>query len=188
MFEESVKQSKRLPDYTRSDDFQVALALHGEVRDPLFLKYLEKLGEERLQSFGTDHFLVLDQIHSDRPVPDGLRPVLNELVEMGAVERTGRGRGTRYLLSHRFYELAGKKGHYTRKRGLDRNTNKALLLKHLEHCRTNGARLNELHQVLPAESKATIQNMLRELKADGAVRVEGKTRGSRWFPKEDKNA
>ena len=182
MFEESVKQSKRLPDYTRSDDFQVALTLHGEVQDPLFLKYLERLGEERLKSFGTDHFLVLDQVHSEHAVPDGLRPVLNELIEMGAVERTGRGRGTRYFLSRRFYELAGKRGHYTRRKGLDRETNKTLLLRHIEQSRKTGCKLRELRQVLPSESKDAVQKMLQELKREGKAKVEGRTSAGRWFP------
>lgn len=188
MFEESIKQSKPLPDYGQSNDFQVTLVLHGEVQDPLFLRYLEKIGDERLKSFGTRHFLALERVHSGRPIPDDLRPVLEALIEMGAVERTGRGRGTRYLLSRRFYELAGKKGQYTRTRGLDRNTNKALLLRHLQDNAEKGSRLDELCQVLPAESKRTVQNMLREMKAEGAVRVEGRTKAARWFPEEGTNA
>ena len=182
MFEESVKQSKRLPDYTLTDEFQVWLTLHGEVQDPLFLKYLERLGEERLKGFGTDHFLVLDQVHSERVVPDGLRPVLNELIDMGAVERTGKGRGTRYLLSRRFYDLAGKKGHYTRRKGLDRETNKALLLRHIEQSRKTGSKLRELRQVLPSESKDSVQKMLQELKREKKARVEGRTSAGKWFP------
>ena len=41
------------------------------------------------------------------------------------------GRGVRLMLSRQFYRYIGKAGTYTRKRGLDRETNKELLLKHI---------------------------------------------------------
>lgn len=58
-------------------------------------------------------------------------PSVTRLVEMGAIERIGRGRQSRLLLSRRFYSRTGKRGEYTRRRGLDRETNKALLLQRL---------------------------------------------------------
>jgi len=44
--------------------------------------------------------------------------------------------------------MADEKGTYTRKKGLDRETNKALLLKHIKENTKNGSRLKELMQVL----------------------------------------
>lgn len=181
MFEQAILQSKSLPDYTRSDRRHVFLTLAGQVRDPLFLKYLEKLGEERLRSFSTEHLLALDSVHSQRRIEPELRPALDELIEVGAVERTGTGRGTRYLLARRFYELTGQEGQYTRRRGLDRETSKTLLVKHLKDCGANGAKLRELHEVVPAESRRTLQNMLRELREDGKAEVKGKTSAARWY-------
>ena len=46
---------------------------------------------------------------------------IEPLVELGAVERVGRGRGVRYLLAPSYYKAIGKSGAYTRKRGLDRH-------------------------------------------------------------------
>lgn len=181
MFEQAILQSKSLPDYTRSDPHHVFLTLAGQVRDPLFLKYLEKLGEERLRSFSTEHLLALDCVHSQRRIEPELRPALDELIEVGAVERTGTGRGTRYLLARRFYELTGQEKQYTRRRGLDRETSKALLVKHLKNCGANGAKLRELHEVVPAESRRTLQNMLRELREDGKLDIKGRTSAARWY-------
>lgn len=59
-----------------------------------------------------------------------------------------------YLPTWRFHVERGKRGAYTRRRGLDRAAKTALLL---------------------------IQAMMRELKADGLMRKVG-DRGSRWFP------
>jgi ATP-dependent DNA helicase RecG len=71
---------------------------------------------------------------------------------------------------------------YTRKRGLDRETNKALLLKHIEDNARTGATLEELRQVLPALSAASVQWLVRQLKSEGKIQVQGKTRSARWFP------
>lgn len=182
MFEESVKQSKPLPDFTGTDAYQVILTLRGEVRDPAFLRFLEKIGQERLASFATEDFLVLDLVHREQRVPDLLKDRLRQLLTMGVVESVGRGRGTRYLLSRRFFQLTGEKGTYTRRRGLDRDTNKALLLKHIRDNAAAGSRLSELKQVLPHLSDRQVQGLLRELKEEGRARVVGKTKAAIWFP------
>lgn len=68
------------------------------------------------------------------------------------------------------------------KRGLDRETNKALLLQHIAHFRQEGSRLQDLLQVLPQLTRDQVQKLLRELKSAGLVSVTGKTKSSRWFP------
>jgi len=78
--------------------------------------------------------------------------------------------------------MAGEKGTYTRKKGLDRETNKALLLKHIERNKKSGSRLKELMQVLPALSMPQVQTLLRELKSAGTIHKSGKTRGALWYP------
>lgn len=177
-----IQQSKPLPDFSRTSEHSVWVTLHGQVQDPEFLRFLEEIGRERLAGFAVEDFLVLDLVHREQPVPEFLRPRLEPLLDQGVIERIGRGRGTRYLLSRRFYRFLGKPGVYTRRRGLDREANKALLLKHIEDSRTVGATLAELQEVLPGLSRYQIQTLLRELKRQGRIRVAGVTKGARWFP------
>lgn len=181
MFEQSIKQSKPLPDFSGSDEYQVNLVLRGEVQDIAFVRFLERLGAERLASFGTHDFLVLDYVRSERPVPENLRPYVDRLVEFGVVERIGRGRGARLILSRALYAVMGATGAYTRKRGLDHETNKALLLKHLEDSRGKGCPLSELQQVLPQLSPRHIQRLMDELREEKRVRLEGRRRWARWL-------
>jgi ATP-dependent DNA helicase RecG len=107
MFEESIREGKGAPDFTRTDNCQVAVTLQGEVQDAQFLRFLEQIGRERSFMFTTQDFLVLDLIHSDRHIPEDLRSRLLALAEQGIVEHTGRGR---YILSRRFYGFLGKIG------------------------------------------------------------------------------
>ena len=178
MFEQAIQESKPLPDFTGTDDYCVYLTLPGQVQDPLFVKFLAQVAKEAETSLTTADLLVLDAIHGDRAVPDRLKDRVRPLCDLGANEKVER----RYILSRRFYELAGKSGVYTRRRGLDRETNKALLLKHVEDSQPRGCPLKELMAVLPALSRRQVQELLRELKESGQVHSIGTTHAARWHP------
>jgi len=107
------------------------------------------------------------------------------LLELGVLERVGRGRATRYLLSRKFHAALGQRGVHTRHRGLDREENKALLLRHLRTCGAAGAPISELEQVLPGRSRDQIRRMLQELRKEARVRLEGERRGARWLAERD---
>ena len=181
MFELSIKESKPTPDFTGTDQYQVVLNLDGKVQDPRFLKFLDKVGRETLELFSTDDFLLLDYIHREKRVPEKYENRLQLLVDKGVVERYGRGRGVKYILSRRYYDMVDEKGSYTRKKGLDRKTNKALLLKHIKENNDDGSRLKELMQVLPALSKGQVQSLIKELKANGKIFNIGNTRAALWY-------
>lgn len=185
MFESAIRQSKPLPDLSGSTPHKVWVTLHGTVRDPAFVRFLERIGQETLAAFATHDFLVLDLVHREESIPDELRPRLLRLRELGIVESIGRGRGVRYLLSRRFYDSIGRSGTYTRRRGLDRDANRALLLKHIEDNARRGSNLEELQQVLPGLSRRQVQTLIQDLKKQGLIRKEGKVRWTRWFPDSD---
>lgn len=183
IWEQCIKESKCPPDFAGTDDYQVTVTLNGEVRDPQFVRFLEKIIAQKQVSFTTEDLLVLDMIHNQIPIEsDELRERLSHLVDMGAVERFGKGRGVHYTLSRAFYTQIGAKGTYTRRRGLDRETNKELLLKHIERNARTGSQLKEFRQVLPALSQDQVRWLLRELKREGRAHNIGKKRASRWYP------
>jgi len=140
------------------------------------------VGRETLASFGTHDFLVLDLVYHEAPVPESLKQSQRKLLELGIIESVGKGRGTRYLLSRRFHAALRKKGTYTRKKGLDREANKQLLLKHITDNTKAGTTLAELQQVLPALNRRAVQGMLQQLRDEGLIRLEGKTKAARWYP------
>ncbi|HCC32822.1 MAG TPA: hypothetical protein DEQ28_02810 [Clostridiales bacterium] len=181
MFEESIRQGKLRPAFSGTDAYQVVLTLHGQVQDSRFVRFLEEVGRDTQAGFAVYDFLLLDLIHRQELVPGDLQPQLRRLVDLGVVETIGRGRGTRYLLARRFHAATGQRGIYTRRRGLDREQNKALLLKHLRDAHPDGCAMAELQQVAPALGRRAIQVLLQELREDGLIRVQGRTRSSRWF-------
>jgi len=182
MFESAIRQGKALPSFAGTSAHEVRLTLYGTVASPAFVRFIERLGEEKLKSFSTYDFLALDYLRREQAVPEQLKASLPGLISAGAVESIGRGRGTRFILAQGLYAALGGKGVYTRKKGLDRGTNKALLLKHIQDNATSGAQMEEFRQVLPALSRSQIQVLLRELRKEGAIHNVGLTKAARWYP------
>jgi len=182
MFETAIREGKQPPDFSRTDAFHVSVILPGTVQDLRLLRFLERASGTGGFSFATADLIVLDRVYRELPVPETFRSRAAELMDHGLVERVGRGRGARYILSPKFYEFAGISGAYTRKRGLDRQTNKELLARHIEQRGNRGSTFSELAQVLPSLSRAQIKSLLSELKVEGRVHAEGVTRNAMWFP------
>lgn len=181
MFQQSILEGKGFPDFSGTDDHQVSVTLRGEVADPRFVAYLNRLGEQRLRNFDLNDLLVLELIHKGAQVPAELREALERLKDVGAVESDGRGRGTRYILSKSFYEAIGERAAYTRKKGLDESEKKTLLLKHLRNCGKGGAPISELEEVVTGVPRSTLRRMLRGLRDEGLVELSGEKRWARWI-------
>jgi len=179
MFEESIKESKPLPDYSGSDDFTVDLFVRGEIQDPQFLRFLEKIGTEKIAKFSTKDLLIIDLIHRDQPIPEEYKTRLPYLLEQGVDEKI---RNKDYVLSGSFHKFIGKKGVYTRKVGLDKEENKALLLKHIQMNQSEGSPLKELMEVLPSKSKEQVIWLLRTLAKEGKIHFRGWATKSRYYP------
>jgi len=178
IFESLIREGKRRPSFTGTDDHQVKLTLHGEIQDPDFLRFLETVNQKREFSFSTSDLVVLDLVRNEEPIPEEMKLSLSRLGDDGIIDKVGRGRGVRYVLSKKFYSFVGRRGSYTRRRGLDRDTNKALLIKHIRE--NDGCRLQELRQVLPSLSQFQVQTLLRELKASSQIHSIGTRNAGRW--------
>ncbi|MDP6040222.1 MAG: ATP-binding protein, partial [Candidatus Latescibacteria bacterium] len=165
MFAAAIREAKRVPDYSRSEASQVFLTLHGEVQDSDFLHFLAKIGKELEEEFSNDDLLVLDHVKREQKIPEQVRHRLRPLRDCGAIERVGR----KYILSRQFYAFVGQKGVYTRKRGLNRETNKQLLLKHIRDNKKMESKFRELQQVLPGLTRDLVQKLLAELKKEEKI-------------------
>lgn len=179
IFEDAITSAKQLPTPAASP-YQFTLTLHGVVQDAAFLAYLERVGQEKMSLYDTAHLLVLDSVRREVAVPETLRPLVDRLVADGLLERISRGRGARLILSRTFSQAIGESAIYTRRKGLDQEECKLLLLKHLRLKGEEGAPLAELAQVLPSKSKRQIQHFLRLLSKDGKAIPPRRGRGGLW--------
>ena len=162
IYEISIMEAKELPDFTGTDNNFVSLTLNGLIIDKKMLSVIKKIGEDRLESFSTSDFLIVNALYHENPISEYLRPRLKWLADIGVVDHVGRNR---YVLSRQLYAAVGKTGVHTRIVGLDRDTNKELILTHIQ--KNRGTRFNELQQVLPSLSRGEVQVLMRELKELG---------------------
>lgn len=175
-----IQEGKKQPDYSASDSSRVSLLLDGNLKNPEFVEYLNRLSDDRGMRLAVDDFLVLDAIREGHQVEDIHKRIPN-LLEQGVIEKTGRGRGTRYILTQALYRHVGQAGTYTRKRGLDKSQNEELLLQHIRNSGGEGATIAEFQQVLPNKTRPQISGLLSSLKKKGKIEVKGKTKGARWY-------
>lgn len=180
IFASCIRETKQAPDFTHTDADHFWITLHGRIRQPEFLRVLERIGQERMLSFAADDFIALQMIFDGKKIPATLSYVVERFLEEGIVERASTRKDDSVILARKFYQAIGKGGVHTRKKGLDRETNKLLLLEHISASEPSGARMEEFLQVLPTYNRRMIQTLLSALVRDGKVRSSGKTSGARW--------
>ena len=178
IYELSIMEAKPLPDFRGTDDNFVSITLNGLVIDKKMLSLINKIGNEQLEAMATDDLLVIHALFHEQKISEHLRSRLKRLVDLGFVEHVGRNK---YVLARSLYEVTGKTGIHTRLVGLDRETNKELILKHIRKNRERGTPFHELEQVLPSHSKDQIKVLMRELQRSNQIYAIGKTSSAKWF-------
>lgn len=178
IYELSIKEAKPLPDFTGTDDDFVCLTLNGLVIDKRILSIINQIGNDRLEVLSTGDFLIINALYHEMAITNNLRPYLKRLIDLGIVEHISRNK---YVLARSLYSAIGKSGVHTRITGLDRNTNKELLLKHIHENGKSGTPLKELLQVLPGYNRSQVQVLLRELRNENRIYCKGKTSAAKWF-------
>ena len=178
IYELSIMEAKQLPDFKGTDDNFVSITLNGLVLDKKMLSLINKIGNDRLEFLSTGDFLVIDALYHEKSLSENLRTHLKRLIELGIVEHVSRNK---FVLARSLYEVTGKSGVHTRIVGLDRDTNKELLLKHIRKNGDKGTPFKELEQVLPSHSRNQLKVLVRELQQSDLIYVVGKTSAARWF-------
>ena len=178
IYEDLIKQSKPAPNFSRTDQYQVGLTMFGTVEDPAFVRFVERVSKETTAFFHTHDWLLMAAASRGEKLPKESQGRINHLIDRGIIER---GKGKTYMLSRKFYEFVGKAADYTRRKGLDREHNLALLKKHIDESGATGASLDELCQVIPSVPHTTVRSLLRTLKKRGSADFQGQSRAARWF-------
>jgi ATP-dependent DNA helicase RecG len=178
IYELSIMEAKQLPDFKGTDDNFVSITLNGLVLDKKMLLLINKIGNDRLAFLSTGDFLVIDALYHEKKLPEHLKTHLKHLTSLGIVEHISH---KKFVLARSLYEATGKLGVHTRLVGLDRDTNKELLLKHIRKNDSNGTPFKELEQVLPSHSRNQLKVLVRELQQSDLIYIVGKTSAARWF-------
>lgn len=178
MFREAVREAKPLPSFEGTDATRVRLTLSSAIRDPELVRAMDAIVRDDLTVLDARDFLVLDHVARDGRPPRALLGRVQRLVDIGVLEVRPRGR---YGLSRRLYAAGGRKGDYTRARGLDRLAQLELILQHLRQAGEQGAPIGEVMQIFPHLTRFQVFGLLDQLRKEHRAHVRGERRAARWF-------
>jgi ATP-dependent DNA helicase RecG len=176
IFEKSIRAGKGAPDLTKSTRHSVKLFIPALLKDSEFILYLEKIANEQQIGLSFEEILELEKIREKAKVTD--TKFRDKFLSVGIIENIGKGRGSHYILSHKYYKSTGRTGVHTRLKGVPREAQKQLIIEHLKRNKTGSAR--DFRDIFPGLSRFVISSMLKDLKNEGTVECVGKTRGGLW--------
>lgn len=172
IFEHSIRDGKGFPDLSESKSYAVVLNIPAQVKDTDFILYLERVVNDKQISLSFEEIYELEQIREKQRVS---KPEFkNKFIQLGLIESTGKGRGTKYILSRYYYETLGQSGKHTRLKGLKREHIKELILKHIKEGKQ--CNVKTLSEGFPEYTSKDFSNMLQELKREGKIYFEGSSK------------
>lgn len=180
IFGSTIKEGKGMPDLSESDAYLVRLKIPAQVKDKGFIFFLEKIARSRQIILSFEEIYELEKIREQQMVPKF--KYTDKFLELGIIEPVGRTRGTKYILSHKYYVQEGKVGIHTRLTGLSRDQKKELILNHLR--KNKMGIMKDFLDVFRDLKQQDLNNILQELKKADKVLHKGSRRSGYWVLKE----
>ena len=176
IFSATIREGKGSPDLSLSDDMAVRLQIPARVQDRGFVLFLEKIGEERQTSFSPEEIYALEKIRKAQVINNSVYK--EKFLGLGIIEKVGKTRGSKYILSHRYYAHENRTGVYTRLVGVSREKQKELICQHLKK-NTRGTR-EDFQDIFPELKLMDISNLLQELKREQRITHAGSPKKGYW--------
>ena len=180
IFGSTIKEGKGMPDLSESDAYSVRLKIPAQVKDKDFIFFLERVARSKQIILSFEEIYELEKIRKQLIVPK--LKYINKFLDLGIIEKVGKTKGTKYILSHEYYVHEGKVGIHTRLTGLSRDQKKELILNHLRKNRKGV--MKDFLDAFPDLKQPDLNNLLQELKRGEKVIHAGPKRSGYWVLKE----
>ncbi|MDE7419112.1 MAG: putative DNA binding domain-containing protein [Muribaculaceae bacterium] len=113
IFRLTLSEGKQMPDYNKTDDYQVVAVLSARVKDPGFALFINSIQQELPENQKLSVFDVLTFCD----IKDGQQPkdkdLARKLFSMGYLEKRGKTSAIRYILPRKYYELTNNLAEYS---------------------------------------------------------------------------
>ncbi|EKE20458.1 MAG: hypothetical protein ACD_7C00573G0002 [uncultured bacterium] len=180
IFDNTIREGKGMPDFLGTDNYSVVLNIPAKVKDENFIIFLEKIINQSQIALSFEEILELEKIREKQEIQN--LEFRNKFLELNLIENIGKGRGSKYILSSKYYEYEGKLWKHTQLVGASRDEKKLLILKHLKKVGKVGAQRSDFHNIFTENiSKKEMDNILQELRRNDEIFARGKGLSSYWF-------
>ena len=176
IYEITIRDGKGSPDLSGSDPTTVKLTIPAQIEDPKFIVFLEKVAEEKSLTFTVQEVYELENVRRLQIISDTIHK--EKFLKQGIIENLGRGRGSKYILSHSYYQHEGRPGLHSRLIGTSREEKKILILNHLK--RNPKGYMKDFKDIFPELKAKDITNILQELKSAGKIKFSGESSAGWW--------
>ena len=172
----TIKAGKGVPKYEVTADPSVALKVPAVLTDQEFVGFIEQLVQHTGDTLSTREYIELDSIRRGEAISNG--EMRDKLINLGLIEATGTGRGRRYILSRRYYRMAGALGEHTRLTGLSRAAKEELVLNHIR--RYGSVKNIDIQQAFPEMDMPAASDLLKIMRRKGQIEHIGSARSGHW--------
>lgn len=181
IFDNTIREGKGLPDFVGTDNYSVFLNIPAEVKDENFILFLEKITNQKQIILSFEEIFELENIREKQEAQN--LEFRKKFLDLGLIENIGKGRGSKYILSRKYYEYEGKLWKHTQLVGASRDEKKLLILKHLKKVGKKGANSGDFFDIFTENITAKeMDNILQELRRDGKISFVGANkRAGHWI-------
>lgn len=169
----TLSEGKPKPDYSQTDDFNVAATLSASVKDKGFALYVQSIQE----NLPDDNKLTVFDVLALCEIRDGARQpsdkeITLKLEKLGFIEKHGKTNAQYYILPRKYYELNGDLAAYSLKTDWDINQVWAVISPFL--MKYGKAKRSDINTIIGNHlSDKQLRNFIEELKRLGKLRAEG---------------
>lgn len=176
IYKNTIESGKGIPNYSDSTPSRVVLSIPAIVQDREFIRFLSQIINARQINLSMQELYELELIRSG--IKQQNLQSKDKFIEHGIIEKVGKGKGSKYILSHNYYKYVNKPGSYTRLRGITREEKKLLILHHIK--KNGKGYKSEFYDVFPDLKQRDISNLLNELSSEGKIEFFGPKRTGYW--------
>ncbi len=189
MYEQQLRAGREVPDYSRSTQNSVVVAVSLGTADFDLVRFLLTWENDNQRTLSLAQLRVVHEIKASGSatnaevadtlsiIPSTARGLTTGLTELGILEARGQGRSRAFHLTARFYDLAQDRNAYVRVKGADPLQQERMILDYVQAygsiARGQAARLC---QISPSQART----LLKSLVVDGRLHLVGEKRGARY--------
>jgi len=179
IFSRAISEGKGRPKIEELSSGQVQLQIPTQVKDEKFIVFLTNISKQNQISFDmVKDLLFLNDIRENQFSNDIERR--EKFLKFAIIEKIGKGRGTKYILSSKMYEVLGQKAEYIRKKWFAKDEQKELLWKFFKQHKKG--RMKDFKDLFEAKlNNHQILKLLWILKAEDKIFFDGKQRSPSAF-------
>ena len=175
---QTLSEAKPEPDYSHSDNFQVELRLSASVEDKGFALFIRSTQNSRNEDskLGVQDIIALNDVRKGVKVEFN-NPVFQKLESEGLIERIGKTRSQKFILSKEYYQFTGKESQYSQQKNFTEFQLNLVVINHIQEF--GKTKIGELEELLKTYvTRDQVKYLVKKLVDSGTLEQKGTGKGT----------